>query len=46
MVLGDDLIEETDFAMTNSAVEVPTRPGLGVTLDMAAIEKYRMEKSS
>jgi glucarate dehydratase len=44
--LGDDLIEETDFAMTNSAVEVPTRPGLGVTLDMAAIEKYRMDKSS
>ena len=32
--LDDDLIEETDFAMTGGAVEVPDRPGLGVTLDM------------
>ena len=44
--LGDDLIEETDFDMTAGAVEVPNRPGLGVTLDMAAVEKYRMEQAS
>jgi L-alanine-DL-glutamate epimerase-like enolase superfamily enzyme len=25
---------------------VPNRPGLGVTLDMAAVEKYRMEQAS
>ena len=44
--LDDDLIEETDFAMTGGAVEVPDRPGLGVTLDMAAVEAYRTDKSA
>ena len=44
--LVDDLIEETDFAMTNGFVEVPERPGLGVTLDMAAVEMYRMDTAS
>lgn len=44
--LGDDLIEETDFAMTDGAVEVPDRPGLGVTLDIAAVEAYRTDKAA
>tara|TARA_B110000008_G_scaffold204531_1_gene203134 strand:+ start:169 stop:1290 length:1122 start_codon:yes stop_codon:yes gene_type:complete len=44
--LDDDLIEETDFAMTGGAVEVPDRPGLGVTLDMAAVEAYRTDKAA
>ena len=43
--LGDDLIEETDFDLRGGAVEVPDRPGLGVSLDMAAVEKYRMEQT-
>ncbi len=44
--LADDLIEEKDFDMTGGAVQVPDRPGLGVTLDMAAVESYRMDKGS
>jgi len=44
--LDDDLIEETDFEMTGGAVQVPDRPGLGVTLDRAAIEKFRVGASS
>ena len=44
--LDDDLIEETDYAMSGGAVQVPDRPGLGVTLDLAAVEAFRVDNSA
>ncbi|MCC6589024.1 MAG: mandelate racemase/muconate lactonizing enzyme family protein [Bryobacterales bacterium] len=38
--LEDDFVNET-FKMDNGYYTLPTAPGLGVTLDMAAVEKYR-----
>lgn len=40
-VLADDLMREP-FAMTEGFYEVPTAPGLGVSLDDDAIDKYRI----
>ena len=40
-VLEDDLMLEP-FEMNDGFYEVPRAPGLGVSLDMDAIEKYRM----
>ncbi len=40
-VLEDDLMLEP-FTMKDGFYEVPTKPGLGVSLDMNAIEKYRV----
>ncbi len=40
-VLEDDLMAEP-FAMKDGFYEVPTKPGLGVSLDEAAVDKYRM----
>ena len=42
--LKDDLIQEEDYEMVHGAVKVPDRPGLGVTLDNKAVEKYRTDK--
>ncbi len=39
-ILEDDLVVEP-FTVENSYYRVPTKPGLGVTLDEAAVEKYR-----
>ncbi|MEX2264184.1 MAG: mandelate racemase/muconate lactonizing enzyme family protein [Bryobacteraceae bacterium] len=38
--LEDDFVKEP-FRMDSGYYTVPTAPGLGVTLDMAAVEKYR-----
>lgn len=40
-VLEDDLMLEP-FTMKDGFYEVPSKPGLGVSLDMDAIEKYRV----
>lgn len=40
-VLEDDLMLEP-FTMKDGFFEVPSKPGLGVSLDMEAIEKYRV----
>lgn len=40
-VLADDLVVEP-FKMQSGYYTVPTTPGLGVTLDMAAVDKYRV----
>jgi L-alanine-DL-glutamate epimerase-like enolase superfamily enzyme len=40
-VLEDDLMLEP-FTMKGGFYEVPTKPGLGVSLDMDAIERYRV----
>jgi len=40
-MLEDDLMLEP-FAMKDGFYEVPKKPGLGVSLDMDAIEKYRI----
>jgi L-alanine-DL-glutamate epimerase-like enolase superfamily enzyme len=40
--LEDDFMVE-DFKMQAGYYTVPTKPGLGVTLDMAAVEKYRVK---
>ena len=40
--LSDDLILEPDLAMTGGAVVPPERPGLGVTLDEEALERFRV----
>ena len=42
--LKDDLIQEEDYEMVHGGVKVPDRPGLGVTLDNKAVEKYRTDK--
>jgi L-alanine-DL-glutamate epimerase-like enolase superfamily enzyme len=39
--LEDDFMVEP-FRMESGYYTVPTKPGLGVTLDMAAVEKYRV----
>jgi L-alanine-DL-glutamate epimerase-like enolase superfamily enzyme len=39
--LEDDFVKEP-FKMDSGYYTVPTTPGLGVTLDMAAVEKYRI----
>jgi len=39
-VLADDLMKEP-FAMKDGFFEIPDKPGLGVSLDEDAIEKYR-----
>ena len=44
--LKDDLIEEEDYEMLNGGIDVPDRPGLGVTLDNKAVEKFRTDKGS
>ena len=41
--LGDDLIIDTDFAMIGGGIQVPERPGLGVTLDWEAVEQFRVD---
>ena len=38
--LEDDFVEEP-FRVESGYYTLPTKPGLGVTLDMAAVEKYR-----
>ncbi len=40
-VLEDDLMREP-FTMKDGFYEVPQKPGLGVSLDMDAVEKYRV----
>lgn len=40
-VLEDDLMLEP-FTMENGFYEIPTKPGLGVSLDMDAIDRYRV----
>ena len=40
-VLVDDLMKEP-FKMDNGFYEVPTKPGLGVSLDDDAVDKYRV----
>lgn len=40
--LADDCMVEP-FQMQSGYYTVPTKPGLGVTLDMAAVEKYRVK---
>jgi L-alanine-DL-glutamate epimerase-like enolase superfamily enzyme len=40
-VLVDDLMKEP-FTMDNGFYEVPTKPGLGVSLDDDAVDKYRI----
>ena len=40
--LEDDLMVEP-FQMQSGYYGVPTAPGLGITLDMAAVEKYRVK---
>ena len=41
--LEDDLIEEDDFVMQGGGVRPPDRPGLGVTLDQAALKRYTIQ---
>ena len=41
--IEDDLIEENDFAMKGGGVRPPDRPGLGVTLDQAALKRYTVQ---
>ncbi|MCZ6881859.1 MAG: mandelate racemase/muconate lactonizing enzyme family protein, partial [Gammaproteobacteria bacterium] len=41
--LEDDLIEEDDFAMQGGGVRPPDRPGLGVTIDQAALKRYTVK---
>jgi len=41
--IEDDLIEEDDFAMLGGGVRPPDRPGLGVTLDQAALKRYTIK---
>jgi muconate cycloisomerase len=41
MVREDDLLVEP-LEIVNSRVRVPQKPGLGVELDLAAVEKYRV----
>ncbi len=40
-MLEDDLVTEP-FTMKDGFYEVPTKPGLGVSLDEAAVDKYRV----
>ena len=40
-VLVDDLAKEP-FKVDNGFYEVPTKPGLGVSLDDDAVDKYRI----
>jgi D-galactarolactone cycloisomerase len=41
--LREDLLEEP-FDPTGGSLEVPTGPGLGVTVDEDAVERYRVER--
>ena len=44
---GDDVIEEGSFVATNGVARVPDGPGLGVTLDRAAMERcYERARSA
>ena len=36
-----DLVEE-DFSVIDGHIEIPDRPGLGLTLDPAFVERYRV----
>ena len=38
--ITDDLICENDFMMTNGAISIPKRAGLGITLDEAAMREF------
>jgi len=41
----DDLIEEP-FTVRDGAIRLPSGPGLGVTLDQAAVEKYAIRREA
>jgi glucarate dehydratase len=41
--IGDDLIHGDEWTVRNGGVAVPREPGLGVVVDRAAIEKYKVE---
>ncbi len=41
--IEDDLIEEDDYAMRDGGIRPPDRPGLGVTLDAEALERYTVQ---
>lgn len=38
----DPLVAQTDFVIKNGSVDVPTGPGLGVTIDEAALRKFTL----
>jgi glucarate dehydratase len=40
--IGGDLIHGDDRTVRNGGVVVPRKPGLGVEIDRAAVEKYRV----
>ena len=41
----DDLISEA-MNLVNGAIEVPTAPGMGIAIDEAKIEKYKVSPSA
>jgi muconate cycloisomerase len=40
----DPLVPETDFVVRDGHVDVPTGPGLGVTIDEKALEKHTLRR--
>jgi len=42
----DPLVPETDFVIKNGSVEVPTGPGLGITIDEAALAKMTLHRET
>jgi muconate cycloisomerase len=42
----DPLVPETDFVVKNGCVDVPTGPGLGVTIDEAALAKMTLHRET
>lgn len=43
---ADPLVPETDFVIKDGHVDVPTGPGLGITIDEAALKKNTLRRES
>ncbi len=42
----DPLVPETDFVVRDGHVDVPTGPGLGVTIDEAALKRHTLRQET
>ena len=42
MTTRGEIARVTDFTVVDGHLDVPDRPGLGVTVDEAFVEKYRV----
>jgi L-alanine-DL-glutamate epimerase-like enolase superfamily enzyme len=42
----DPLVPQTDFIVKGGHVDVPTGPGLGITVDEQALERFTLRKAT